>query len=112
MLPKRSRLKKEKEIARVFKKGQASYNKIIGIKAIKTDNLKSRLAVIVGLKVSKKAVIRNKIKRRIREILRPIIINLPTSYDLIAIALKGIEKAEFKEIKEAINKNLAQLKIL
>ena len=70
MLPRYNRLAKKKEIDLVFKKGRSSYNKSLGVKCLINNNLTyNRFAVVVSNKVSKKAVIRNKIKRRLMEVL-------------------------------------------
>ena len=56
---------------------------------------------MVSLKVSKKAVVRNKIRRRLSEIIKAEE-NIKTGTDLVIIALPGIEKKEFTEIKESV----------
>lgn len=67
----------------------------------KLNNLKqNNFKIIVSLKVSKKAVVRNKIKRRIREILRQA--NLKLGYDIVVITNKEIINKSFREIKERI----------
>ncbi|MFH1392189.1 MAG: ribonuclease P protein component [bacterium] len=60
----------------------------------------NRFRIIVSLKVSKKAVIRNKIRRRIKEILRQL--ELKTGYDIVVITNKEIINKSFREIKEKI----------
>jgi len=62
---------------------------------------KNRFRIIVSLKVSKKAVIRNKIKRRIREILRQF--DVKQGYDIVVITNKEIIGKSFQEIKKRIS---------
>lgn len=67
----------------------------------KPNNLnKNQFRIIVSLKVSKKAVIRNKIRRRIKEILRQI--EIKQGYDIVVITNKEIINKSFREIKERI----------
>jgi len=67
----------------------------------KTNNLnKNQFRIIVSLKVSKKAVVRNKIKRRIREVLRQL--DVKQGYDIVVITNKEIVGKSFQEIKKAI----------
>lgn len=67
----------------------------------KPNNLnKNQFKIIVSLKVSKKAVVRNKIRRRIKEILRQLAIK--QGYDIVVIANKEIIGKSFGEIKKAI----------
>jgi len=58
------------------------------------------LFVVVGKVVSKKATERNRIKRKLRYILRPLIKDL--NYDIVIIAKKGIVSAKFKDVKSEI----------
>ena len=69
MLEKKNRINLDKEFDRVFKTGQSFYAKIFGIKTANNGLAETRAGFLVGLKVSKKAVIRNKIKRQIRSII-------------------------------------------
>jgi len=67
---------------------------------------------MVPLKVSKKATLRNKIKRRISELLRVRIKNIKAGTCGIVLAVPGIEKRDFWEIEESLNKLLERAKIL
>ena len=70
-LPKRLRLSDSSQIKKVFKEGQTLNFAFFRIKFLPIDLDWPKLAVIVSSKVSRKAVIRNKIKRKISEIIRP-----------------------------------------
>lgn len=78
----------------------------------------NRFGFVVSLKVSKKATLRNKVRRRLSEIIKAEERNIPfggqikPGTDLVIIALPGIEKKEFLEIKEAVNSALAKAKCL
>jgi ribonuclease P protein component len=67
---------------------------------------------MVGLKVSKKAVDRNKIKRQIREIFKQYNEKILYSYDIVAIALPAIKNADYKEIESSISFSLRRLRLL
>ena len=70
---------------------------------VKSNRLKvSRFGFIVSTRVSKKAVARNKIKRRLRNIVRELLGFLAKDIDGVFIALPGSEKASFEEIKRDI----------
>jgi ribonuclease P protein component len=68
--------------------------------------LKSRLNTVkIGFSVSKKignSVTRNKVKRRLKEIVRELIPRIKNNYSYIIIAKPGIEDAEFQKIKENV----------
>ncbi len=102
MLPKKNRLKKKKEIEAVFK-GNKLVSSSILIYCIKTNKQPSRFAFSVPKRIYKKAVFRNKIKRRLREIFRQEILPIiPEGFDCLIIAKEGIEKKKFKELKQEI----------
>jgi len=112
MLPRYNRLAKKKEIDLVFKKGRSSYNKSLGVKCLINNNLTyNRFAVVVSNKVSKKAVIRNKIKRRIREIIKKELIKMVVGRDLIIITLPVIAEKNFTEIQQELCGIFARLSL-
>lgn len=106
MLLKGGQLKKKKDFARVFKKGKSVNADFLVLKYV-TNNLKnSRFGIIVSQKVSKKAVVRNKIRRRIKEAIRLMPGNPGKQIDGAIICRSGIEKMSFAKIRETIEKVL------
>ena len=61
---------------------------------------------MVGLKVSKKAVIRNRVKRRIRESIRLMLKDIKPGFDIIVLTKPEIKDKDFKEIDENLKKIL------
>jgi ribonuclease P protein component len=112
MLPQANRLTKKKDFERIFKEGRSSYDKLLGIKISPNRMDVSRFGILVGSKISKKAVERNLIKRRIRESIKKKLLHIKTGFDLIVITLPPIKKSEFDEIESALEFNLKRLKIL
>lgn len=102
MLAKENRITLNKEFDRVFKTGQSFYAKEIGVKAISNSLNLSRFGILVGLKVSKKAVIRNKIKRQIRAIISQEMPNLKGGKDVVIISLPLILEKNFEEIEKTL----------
>jgi len=103
MLKKQNRLKNKKDFDEIFKRGKSFGSKILFLK-IKDNKLNyNRFGFIVSQKVAKKAVVRNKIKRRLREIIRKENEKIKPGWDIVLIALPGIEKEEFTSLKEQIN---------
>ena len=102
MLPKQNRLTKTKEINKVFQNGKARYDNVLSVKALKNNLKDIRFVILVSNKVSRKAVVRNKIKRRIREIIRSQLPDLKNGYDCMLISLKPIVKLNYDQIKKSI----------
>jgi len=111
MLKKSNRITKDKEFDRAFKIGQSFYTKLFGIKAASNGLEINRLGVLISTKVSKKAVIRNKVKRQVREIIQKELPNLKNGKDLVIIVFSQILGKKFEEIKEAFILALKKLKL-
>ncbi|MBZ9578149.1 ribonuclease P protein component [Patescibacteria group bacterium] len=104
MLPARNRLKKKKDFERVFKEGQGFKQGFLYLK-IKKNNLKSsRFGFIVSKKFSPKATIRNKIKRRLRELVKIKLPEIKKGIDGIIIIIPGLEATDFHELEKIVNK--------
>ena len=106
MFKKYNRLAKTKDIDNVFKKGENSFGVCLGIKSLDNSLDFNRFTVVVGSKVSKKAVVRNKIKRQIREIIKQELPNLKTGKDIIVLTLPSIVGQKFADIRENLTKTL------
>lgn len=90
-------LKKNKEFNFVYRRGKAQ-----GAKNMTLVFVKSRYGgVRVGFSVSKKvgnAVVRNRVRRRLKEAYRGLYEGLSGSYSLVFVARDTIARSEFSEI--------------
>lgn len=90
-------LKRKKEFNYVYRNGKSYGSKLLVVVYFKTNrDLK------IGFSVSKKvgnAVVRNKVKRRLKEIVSLEIPNIKKDYSIIFIARPQIVEASFEEIK-------------
>jgi len=101
MLAKQYRLKKQKDFDAVSKE-QSFFEDFLVLKKARNSMDISRFGFVVSSKVSKKAVKRNKVKRRLRSIVKDNIHSIITGYDIVIFTKKGIEEKEFKEIEQAL----------
>jgi ribonuclease P protein component len=83
MLARQFRLRKPREIDRVYAKGNYGGAKTLHVKTLATKLPDSRAAIVVGKKVSKQAVVRNRIRRRVSELMARQIGQLAASYDIV-----------------------------
>ncbi|MEI6529270.1 MAG: ribonuclease P protein component [Candidatus Falkowbacteria bacterium] len=111
MLEKKNRICLDKEFDRVFKTGQSFYGKVLGLKAATNDQKYSRFGLMVSLKVSKKAVIRNKIKRQLRAIIEKELPLLKEGKDVVIIVFPLILEKNFSEIREFLKMAMTRLKL-
>lgn len=112
MLSKKNRLKKNKNFEKVFQKGKSFQKQFLFLKVVKNDLEVSRFGFIVSQKLSKKAVIRNRLKRRLREGLRHYLSEIKQGIDGVFIARPGLEKENFEELKEIIKGILSKAELL
>ncbi len=98
MLPKKHRLSKSAEVKKTTAKGRSFFNPFFVLKIAKGTEI-PKLTVIVSTKVSKKAVDRNRIKRVIRETVRPFIGNFPLGTYAVIVKAKAnsLTSLELKE---------------
>lgn len=112
MLPKINRLKKEKDFRKILHKRESTREKFLILKILKNDSDNVRVGISVSKKISKKAVLRNKIKRRLSACLKSKMPQIKKGLDLFLIALPGLETKNFSETEEMCEALLKKVKIL
>lgn len=99
MLPRKYRVTKDKEYKNIFDCGIAVFCDFFIFKGVRNDLGFDRFGFIASLKVSKKAHIRTKIKRWLREsagkILRK---EIEDGFDVAVVAKKGAFEAGFNKL--------------
>jgi ribonuclease P protein component len=111
MLPKQNRLKKKNDFEKVFKKGKGFRQGFLFFKIAKNNLKESRFGFIVSKQVSKKAVIRNKIKRRLRKLVQLNLLKIKTGIDGVLIVKPGLETKNFLELENLLNKLFKKAKL-
>ena len=108
-----NRLQKRKDIDLVLKKGKTFKEGLLLLKVLETDLSASRLAFVISQKVSKKANIRNKLRRRLKDISQKLLKEKKDrSRDILMIILPGLEKKEYKELESMVKKTFEKLKLI
>lgn len=102
MLPKASRLRHERDFARLSVKGRPLYGPYCILRARKSGSVPSKIGFVASGKMFKKAVDRNRIRRRMRETIRPHLDDIPDGYDMSFVARKDIVDAKPKDLKESM----------
>lgn len=106
MLAKQRRLQKKRDFKLVFNKGEVLDSELFFLRFAKNNFELSRFGFVVSLKISKKATIRNRIKRLLREVVRINLKNIKSSFDIIIIAKPGIVGKKYEEIKAEVEEFL------
>ncbi len=112
MLPKKYRLKKEKDFESVFKRGRKANSDSLFLKFKKNNLSFSRFGFSVRKKISKKAVVRNKIKRKLSNIIYKQINSIKLGFDVIIIVTSKILDKNYQEIKIELSKLLNKVNLL
>lgn len=112
MIARQFRLKKAGDFTRVYKYGRSSNAPDLFVKALRTNYDLSRVAVVVSKKVSKKAVVRNKIKRKSTEYLRKNWDRVMPGYNVVVTIKQDISQKGEAAIGEQIFKCLERLGVI
>lgn len=112
MLPLVNRLKKKRDFEKVFKKGKGFKGDFLFLKIVENNLKVSRFGFVVGKKFSKKAVLRNKIKRRLREQVRVKLPEIKTGFDGVLVVFEGLGEKSFGEAEEMMVKLFKEAKLI
>lgn len=114
MLPKKFRLKNYSAFIATYKQNNAISDKNICVyfgRKITDDKINTRIAFVVGKKIHKRAVVRNRIKRLMRENFRKLLLNSDYSFiyeytSIICVAKNSAVEANYYDIKNSFEKIL------
>lgn len=100
MLSDKNRIRKNTDFQRAYRDGDLFFSHYFVLHCLKRDDQKStRLGIVPSRKI-KKAVLRNKLKRRIREIFKQYSKNIKNSYDLVLNTRSEAVNASFEDLKK------------
>ena len=112
MLPAKYRLKQEKDFSLLARSKKSAFSKALSMKMRENALPHSRFGVVVGLKVHKKAVRRNLLKRRIREILRSHLEEIKPGYDVMVLTQAKALEDEYAELETQLLSCLKKLQLI
>lgn len=110
MLPAINRLRKTKEIREVFK-GKAFRESFLLLRLSRNGREETKFAFVVGKNVSKKATIRNKIRRKVREAVRLRMPEIKKGFNAVLIVSKT-GTPTFKETALIVDKLLKKADLI
>lgn len=111
MLAKKYRLSANKEIKTVLQKGQIFFNPLFNIKYLKNNLLNSRFCIVVSTNISRKATIRNLLKRRLSAIIDKSLPNFSQNFDIVILTKPAATAANYQEISQVLQKSLKTAKL-
>ena len=129
-LPQPNRLKHRRDFQAVYHKGIRRSGRYLTLRGLRPCNsateartLKpskpreegkppTRIGISISQKVSKKAVVRNRIKRQIRAILRQLLPRISPGWQLVVVVQPGAQACEYAEILGELEQLLAQAEVI
>ena len=112
MLPRKYKLKRDNDFKNVFKQGKYFQKDFIKLKALKDKLNDNRFAFVVGLKISKKATQRNRIRRQLEEIIRLNLGKIKEGFDIVVLPEKEIIGKSFSNIEKTLLDLLKKSKLI
>jgi len=102
MLPRSFRLKGKKDFRRALKMGRTKNTPFLTVRFIDNGLAKSRLAVLANARTFRKATQRNRMKRKLREGLKPALSRFVSGKDVIISARAALENQSLVETRNRI----------
>ena len=100
--PKQDRIRAKRDFERVFRQGKKKQGRLVCLHYLYNKEDRTRVGITVSKKVDKRAVVRNLVKRRIREIFRRNRQSFPDCLDIVFRALPACAAAEYGELRDEI----------
>ena len=101
-------VKENYEFRRIYRKGRSAVSPCLVVYCQKNRRGQSRLGVTVSTKLGH-AVVRNRVRRRIREIFRLSQGKMKQGYDMIVVARTRAAAADYWELRRAFEKTCKKL---
>jgi len=105
----RFRLSEDKRFSQIHQEGRSIANSLLVVRVLQNDLDHNRYGFMVSKRVGN-AVTRNRIKRRLREVVR--MAQLKHGWDAVFIVRKGAENASYDQLKSAVENVLQRADLL
>jgi len=100
VMDKKLRLRSNEDFKKVYKYGKSYWNRNLVIYFRKNELDHCRIGFTVTKKIGN-SVVRNKIRRRMKEIIRKNIDNISGEYDIILVPKKNVADIDYKTLESA-----------
>jgi len=104
-------LGKKEPWGRIIKQCRSIFNQELKIKFVKNNLNYNRYGIIIPVTVDKRAVIRNKLRRQIKNYLNQLNSQFFAGYDIIIFVNESIKDINFSQLKTNLNTLLKKIKI-
>lgn len=113
-LPKAHRLKHWRDFRMVYRKGKRFHGKHLVLIALEhsRESQPIQIGISISRKVSKKAVVRNRLKRRLRHICRLSLPEMKPQWQLIIIVRSSAVRCEYEDFLRELKQLLINAEVL
>lgn len=117
-LPSRHRLKQRKEFQSVYKQGIRRSSRHFVIKALlmgenlEFNSMDTKIGISISRKVSKKAVVRNRIKRQIRSVFRCLLPKISFPWLIVVIVKPEAQECNYEHFLRELEQLLIKAEII
>jgi ribonuclease P protein component len=113
VLPVNNRLRRNQDFVAVYQKGERFNGAALGIRTYQRNQQPtSRFGISISQKVSKRAVVRNRIKRQLRSALRQLLPELAPGWDVVIVVYPGAQECEYLQFLQQLKQLLAKARII
>ena len=102
-------MRRQADFARVFRSGQHHSGRLMAVRSAPNDLALSRYACSVSKRVGN-AVVRNRVRRRVREAMR--VLPLIEGYDIVVVARPEAARSDFPHLREELTRLMRRGKLL
>ena len=92
MLARPFRLVRSKDFDYLYRRGERLASVHLLVRIGLNHQPRSRFGIVVSTKISKRATVRNRHKRQLREAIRPLLTILPTGWDVLVTVRQQFQK--------------------
>lgn len=103
MLARPHRLTRARDIRQVLRSGRSRRGKTLLVRFVPHTGATARFAVVVSTKVSKKATVRNRLKRQIRDLLKRHLQRFPGRNDYLVSVVPQTPLPTYHDLQHDIN---------
>lgn len=111
MLAKVNRIRKRQDFSRIFRSGTSFRSQHLRLHVVRTPKNK-RWSITISTKISKKAVVRNRLRRRLNGFIREYWPQLQENIDVVIVVTRDFSQLETTALRQEFLKLCSQANIL
>ncbi len=93
-------LRRRADFEQVFASGQLVRGRSLAVRVLERGEGPARVGFAIGKRLDKRAVVRNRVRRRLREAIRPL--PLRDGYDVVVLGRRSALTASFSALREDV----------